>query len=190
MKRAWLVLPFSIAAALPARSAAADTSVMVETDPTTFVFGGFAAHARVVPGQGHVAMGGGVYALNFPGFLVDMNPNDKGAGWNVRLQLGGALFGDYYFRPNGDGWFVGAEAALQQFHYTNDHAPGDATATNLVLMPRGGYQWRPFDAGFYVMPWVGLGYQTQIAGSRQVGPRTYDLFPVIPYAAVHVGWRF
>jgi hypothetical protein len=170
----------------PARRA--DTSVMIETDPSTFFFGGFAAHARVV--RGHFGVGAGVYALTFPGFLVDLNPNDRGAGWNVRLELGGALFGDYYFDANADGWFVGAELAVQEYRYTNDNVPGAARATNAVLMPRFGYQWRPFDAGFYVMPWAGLGVQAQIGGSRQVGDRSYDLSPIVPYAAVHVGWRF
>ena len=172
------------------RSASADTGLMVETDPSTFFLGGFAAHARVALEGGHVTVGGGLYALTFPSFLVDLNPNDRGAGWNVRLELGGAIFGDYYFGGNAQGWFVGAEAALQRYRYTNDDVAGQARATNFVFLPRAGYQWRPLDAGFYVMPWVGLGYEVQIGGSRQIGNRTYDLSPLVPYAAVHVGWRF
>jgi hypothetical protein len=184
----------------PAKAASAPT-VMLETDLATFVFGGFAAHARVAPGRGHIVVGAGFYALDYPSFLVDLDSANRGAGWKVRLRLGGALFADYYFRPNAEGWFVGMELALQQFRYSNEEVPGESvTATNLVMMPRAGFQWQPFEAGFYLMPWLGLGYTTQISGERRLsgsspggsGPvvRTYDLSPFVPYAALHIGWKF
>lgn len=183
--------PALVAAALAVpHPASARTRVLLETDPATFALGGFGAHARVVPGGGHLAVGGGAYALNFPGILVDMDSSNRGAGWNVRLTLGGAVFGDYSFRPGGEAWFVGVEAAVQEYRYTNGNVAGEADATNLVLMPRFGYLWRPFDAGFFLMPWAGLGVQSRVAGSSQVGGRTYDLFPLIPYGAVHLGWLF
>lgn len=177
-----LLTPF---AASPAR---ADTSLLLETDPSTFAFRGYAAHARIAPGAGHVALGGGIYALDFPKPLVDLNGKNRGEGWDVRLEVGGALFADYYLRPHAEGWFVGAELALQRYRYARDGAPG-AHATNVVVMPRAGYQWRPFHAGFYVMPWAGLGVQGKVAGTETVGNQKYDVFPLVPYGALHLGWQ-
>jgi hypothetical protein len=40
------------------------------------------------------------------------------------------------------------------------------------------------------MPWAGVGFTTQLSGVRRVGAREYNLFPLIPFATVHVGWQF
>jgi hypothetical protein len=179
------------AAATAARPALARPAVMVETDPSTFVLGGFAAHLRLQLEGSHFALGAGAYALNFPGLLVDLDGANRGAGWNVRLRLGAGLFADYYLAPQPRAWFVGAQVALQDFRYQNDASPGEsASAVNALVMPRVGYLWRPFpSAGFYVMPWAGVGVTAQIAGGRRVGAKEYDLFPVIPFATLHVGWQ-
>ena len=188
--------PLTLAAALTwclatPSTASAATSLLVETDPQPFLFKGFAAHVRAVPQREHLVIGAGVYALDFPALLIDLDPENRSAGWHARLRLGGAVFGDYSFKRDAEGWFVGAELALQDFRYTNDNEPGRAaTALNFVVLPRAGYAWRPFDAGFYLMPWFGLGYTAQIAGERRVGARRYDLSPFVPYAALHLGWKF
>src|SRR5438874_11795861 len=69
-----------------ATTASAATSVMIETDPATFALNGFAAHLRVVPRRAHVAVGVGVYALDFPSLLVDINGSNRGEDWSVRLR--------------------------------------------------------------------------------------------------------
>jgi hypothetical protein len=74
---------------------------------------------------------------------------------------------------------------------TRGDAPGDATFTNVLVMPRVGYTWRPFEAaGFYVMPWLGVGGTARVGGDTALGGRTYDVFPVVAFGTVHVGWRF
>lgn len=165
--------------------------VTIETDPSTFVLRGFAAHARVQPEGSHFAFGVGVYALDYPSLLVDLNGANRGGGWNVRLTVGAGVFADYYFERAPRAWFVGVQLAMQRFRYTNDAAPAqDATATNATFMPRVGYLWRPFDAGFYLMPWAGVGGTAQIAGTRGIAGREYNLFPVVAFATVHIGWQF
>jgi hypothetical protein len=191
----WSLALFAVTAAgaaWPASAHADPTSIMVETDPSTFVLKGYAAHVRVALPDNHFAFGGGVYGLDFPSVVVDLNPDNRARGWNVRLQLGAAAFADYYFRPQPRGFFVGAQLAAQEYRYTNDLAPGQsATSVNLLAMPRVGYQWQPFDsAGFYVMPWLGLGVTAPIAGEHRIAQNNYSVFPLLPFAAVHVGWRF
>lgn len=175
---------------LGASEATAAPTVMLETDPATFAFGGFSAHARLAPERSHLAVGVGAYAMTFPSVLAGMAPANHDEGWKVRLSLGVGAFGDYFFAEEPRGWFVGAQLAVQRYRYENEHVAGaEAGATNLLVMPRVGYLYRPFRAGFFVEPWLGVGATARLAGSAQVGDREYALFPVVPYAAVHVGWQ-
>lgn len=183
------ILALVLLATVGGRAAAAPT-VMVETDPSTFALGGFAAHARVAPRQSHWIGGLGAYALDLPQVLVGLDAANRDQGWHVRLQLGAAAFVDYAFAGEARGWFVGVEAALQRYRYTRDAMPGAATALDAVVMPRAGYRWQPWTSGFYVLPWLGVGYQGQLTGARTVADRTYRLGHVVPYAAVHVGWAW
>jgi hypothetical protein len=191
MKKPLGSLIVALAVGAGAWPAAARPAIMVETDPSTFALGGFAAHVRAQPEASHLAFGAGAYALDFPGLLVDLDGANRGQGWDVRLRLGVGLFGDYYLEPAPRAWFVGVQLAVHDYRYRNDGAPGlEARAVNGVVMPRVGYLWRPFAAGFYVMPWLGVGATAQLSGSRRVGAKEYDLFPVIPFATLHVGWQF
>lgn len=174
------------------READAAPTVLVETDPATFAFGGFALHVRVAPGDGHLVVGAGGYALDFPAMLVDLDAANRDEEWNVRLTLGAGAFTDYYFAGRSTGWFVGGQLALQRYRYTNEAAPGEAArATNLLVMPRFGLSWSPSPRlGLYLMPWLGLGYTSELAGDHEVGGSAYHVRHAVPYAAVHVGWRF
>ncbi len=167
------------------------TAVLVETDPATFVFHGFAAHLRMRPkALPHWTLGGGAYALDLPSPLVELDPANRGEGWHSRISLGGAAFVDRYFRDDARGFFVGAQFGFQRYHLTRDGARGAANFTSLLLMPRVGYTWQPFDVGFYVMPWLGVGTAPRIAGEVALDGRRYDVFPVVAFATLHVGWRF
>jgi hypothetical protein len=73
---------------------------------------------------------------------------------------------------------------------TRDGMDGRGDFTTVVVMPRVGYLFRPFDAGFYVMPWLGLGATARIGGNVLVGGEKYDVFPLVAFATVHAGWRF
>jgi hypothetical protein len=165
-------------------------NLFLETDPAMFVLGGFAAHVRArVPEAPHWSFGAGAYALTLPGFMVDLDSADRGQGYTSRITLAGGAFVDRYFRDDAEGVFVGMQVGGQSFRVTRADAPGEASFTNVLVMPRVGYAWRPFRAGFYVMPWLGVGGTARVAGDTSVGGRTYDVYPIVAFATVHVGWR-
>jgi len=167
------------------------TAVLVETDPATFVFHGFAGHLRLRPkALPHWTFGVGAYALDLPSPLVDLDPANRGEGWHSRISLGVATFVDRYFRGDARGVFVGAQLGIQRYQITRDGVAGAANFTALLLMPRVGYTWQPFDAGFYVMPWLGVGTAPRIGGEVALQGQRYDVFPVVAFATLHVGWRF
>jgi hypothetical protein len=182
-----------LSSAMPAPpSAPPPASLFLETDPAMFVLGGFAAHVRVrALAAPHWSFGGGAYALTLPGFMVDLDSANRGTGWTSRIAFAAGVFVDRYFREDGEGVFVGAQLGGQAFRVTRtDAAPGEATFTNLLVMPRVGYTWRPFHAGFYVMPWLGVRGTTRVGGDTSVAGKRYDVYPVVAFATVHVGWAF
>lgn len=174
-------------------SATAEPQIFVETDPATFALRGFSAHLRVAPAsRPRWVVGVGAYALDLPPPMVELAPSNRDEGWDVRFEIGYGLFVDRFLRAPGEGPFAGFQVAMQHLRIRNERlAAEDARAANLLVMPRVGYLWRPFDgAGLYFNGWLGVGVTGVVAGDTMVGAERYRVLPVIPYAAVHVGWSF
>lgn len=195
MKSLFSSLLVALAAFLSLRVSAqenAGTQLAIETDPSTFAFGGYALHLRVKPrNSDHLMLGAGTYAMDFPAAFVNMNAHNKDAGWNVRINGAVALFGEYYFKEAGKGLLAGVQAGVQQYKIGHESvANTQSKYENFLLMPSIGYNVRPFSFPLYVKFWGGLGYTIKIAGSNQVGSQIYDIAPLIPFGALHVGWLF
>ena len=164
------------------------TTFSLETDPSTFLFKGYAFHIRIKPKNcEHLITGAGVYALDMPDFLVNLNADNKDKGWSVRINSAVSLFGEYYFKEANKKWFVGLQAGVQNYKNTNDNiANNENKYSNLLIMPSIGYNWHPFKNGLYIKPWLGLGYTTKISGDNS----TYKISPVTSFVTVHVGYTF
>lgn len=168
------------------------TSISLETDPSTFAFGGYALHVRVNPNNNqHWLIGAGTYALDMPEALVNLNSANKDKGWKARINSAYALFGEYYFREANHKWFAGMQVGVQNFKITNENAVNQhANYSNLLLMPSLGYTWRPFKFPLYFKPWIGLGYTSKVAGSNVLNGATYNIAPVVPFVTMHAGYTF
>jgi len=159
---------------------------LLETDPATFAMKGSALHLRTrfdaLPGW---TLGVGAYVLDLPAPMVDLVPRNEGEDWNVRIEPGIGVFLDKGFGAGGDGLQLGGQVSMQRFELD---APRQKSGDvwNLLVMPRVGYEWRPFDNGFYVFPWAGLGYTTPVSGDEGA----YHVAPLVPFATLHVGWAF
>lgn len=196
-----LVLAIAAGITLAPRPAcAADeraSPVSAEIDPATFLLRGYSAHVRLAPRSWpRWTVGVGVYALDLPAAMVDLVPANRAEDWQVRLRLGYGLFVDrlLWRRAGGqpdEGVLAGVQIAAQHFRVRNDRlGPESAKMVNWLLMPRIGYLLRPFAARFYLLGWLGLGGTGRISGDARVGADSYQVFPVIAFAAVHLGWSF
>lgn len=167
------------------------TELLLETDPVTFALGGFAAHLRVAPGltRGWV-FGAGVYRMELPEPMIELDPQNRGEGWQSELRLGTGVFVDRYLSGNG-GAFVGGQLAVQQYRLGRRGVTGQGDYTAGLAMARLGYLWQPArELGFYVMPWVGAGAVATLGGdSRRLGDERYRVLPAIAFGTLHVGWR-
>lgn len=168
------------------------TTFSIETDPSTFLFKGYALHIRIKPKNSeHLVVGAGTYALDMPSFLVDMNKENKNKGWNVRINSAVSLFGEYYFKEVNNKWFLGLQTGIQNYKNTNDNISNkESKYSNLLIMPSIGYNWRPFNNGFYIKPWLGLGYTTKISGDNSINALTYQISPMTNFVTVHIGYTF
>ena len=130
-----------------------------EIDPATFAMNGYSAHARIALGKDSKwELGAGVYGLDFPKAMIGLDSRNRDQGWDVRLKFGAGLFLDRYLSADRRGPFAGVQVASQQYRLRNARlGPGESRYTNLLVMPRVGYLWKPGSAGFYVMPWLGVG---------------------------------
>jgi hypothetical protein len=184
-----------LALALPSLPAVA-AALSVETDPSTFAFNGYAAHARLqlaASGEiGRWVLGAGSYGLKFPAAFRSLAL--RGAQDTTRLDLTHAygLFIDRYVGADSDrGLFVGVQLARQFYRLTDHTVPGvrqDYAAT--IAMPRAGHLYRLPASRLYLEPWMGAEYASTTnvqltAGSRSIEPRKW-----LPYAALHIGFTF
>ena len=168
------------------------TRISLEIDPATFVFSGYSAHIRVQPSNTqHVLVGAGVYAMQLPDLIVDLNPKNQGKGWTSKIKLGYGLFGEYYFDEVNQSWFVGGQVSLQDYQITNIENDSEANFTNFLLMAYGGYVWKPFQKSpFYLKPWAGVGYTTKISGGARINEKEYDIAPITMFVTLHLGYTF
>lgn len=166
------------AIALPA--CAGDRQVDVETDPAALLLHGGSLHLGVR--QLHWRVEFGLYRADVPDWMHGNDGLDASmAGGGIKLQ--------YFLRGDGIGAFVGmgagrvrrtvrdksgAAAALQTWH-------GDAGA-------EGGYRFQLGEHA-YVTSWAGLDWISRHEDSF-VGGKRYHQKAVMPFAAVHVGYRF
>lgn len=163
----------------------------LEIDPATFFMKGYGVHIRMQPKNcTHALIGIGVYALDLPEALVDFNEKNKGKDWNVRIQNGFSLFGEHHFTEVNEKWFVGGQLGLQTFKIEKDIIKGRSTFTNVLTMGYVGYTIKPFNNGFYMKPWLGLGYTTKLSGKNKLEDNTYNIAPITYFATLHIGYTF
>ncbi len=192
MKKSILLFVLVVASIkILAQSNPGKARISVEIDPSTFVFKGYAFHVRVQPKNSqHLLLGAGTYAMNFPDVLVNLNKNNKDMGWQVRLNQGYGLFGEYHFSDVNKKWFVGTQLAIQQYTIAQENTPGEADYTTMLAMALGGYTWQPFNVPIYFKFWGGMGYTTKIAGENTLGNSSYNIAPLLFFGALHVGYTF
>lgn len=167
------------------------TRFSLEIDPATFAFKGYSAHLRIQPKMSnHYLFGLGVYAMDMPSFFVDLNDKNKDKGWEVRINQGYGLFGEYHFAQVNHKWFVGSQISLQEYKIEQAGLNKDSKYQNFLLMGYGGYTLQPFTLPIYFKAWGGLGYTSKVSGDNILGEQEYEISPISMFATLHMGYTF
>lgn len=128
--------------------------------------------------------------MDLPAVFVDFNEKNKDKGWDVRINRGLGLFGEYHFSEVNRQFFLGAQLSIQEFKIENEASTGSQQYSNALAMGYGGYALQPFDVPLYVKVWGGIGYTDKISGTNVLGEQVYDIAPVSVFATVHLGYTF
>jgi hypothetical protein len=168
-----------VLALLSSTASAAPIHGDVEVDPTAYALSGNSIHAGI--GYAHWRLDLGNFGLAVPQFV---HGDD---GFDVAFDGYGAKL-HWYWRDDQTGPFVGAGASLVRVHVhlqgTDLRADDRQLGTGIEV----GYRIA-LPAGFYVTPWIGVGYNFSV-DSVMLGGKTFDPDPVTVFPAVHVGYRF
>lgn len=183
-----LVVTLSILV-VAASSPSARAEVAVETDPSTFVFGGFAAHVRWQPPRTRWVASLGGYAMNFPGFVQSLALRPAPSNTDLRLSGAIGLFVDRYLTHRDHGLFVGAQLAHHWFDLHDTDAEQHAHYTTILAMPRVGYRYN-LRSGIYLLAWAGLGYVLPRGTAPTLAAQAYTVKPLLPFATLHLGYAF
>ena len=178
------------------------TEFILEIDPLPYLLGGVGGHIGWSPkNTGKITMGLGFVAKpEFPDAFINQNSKNKDQGWQLKVNQGMGIWGQYYLKEQNQGWFTGIQLFTQEIQLTNTNYPGETDRTNTLLIAvQGGYVWYPFSKhNFYLRPWGGLGYQTTISPTfepdkvdpdLQIGNKKYYLAGIMPFATLHLGYR-
>ncbi|MCB9474682.1 MAG: hypothetical protein H6678_12835 [Candidatus Delongbacteria bacterium] len=162
----------------------------LETDPSTFAFGGHALHVRWSPAAlPDWTLGVGHYAMNFPELFVELLPDNRNKGWNQRLEQGLGVFAERTLRPGGR-TVLGLQLAVQHYELDRDGLAGSVDYSTILAMPYAGVRWRPTGGPLYIMPWAGLGLSAKLSGDTMLGGEDFTPAAIIPFATMHLGYSF
>ena len=148
-----------------------------ELDPTAYALSGNSIHVGL--GYGRFRLDLGNFAIALPRFFTGNDGFDASFdGYGVKLQM--------FTSAEDRGLFVGAFGGLNRMliqrgdFAARENQPGVGVQI--------GYRIMVYD-GFYVTPWIGVGYQFN-AGDVTLGGATFKSSPIFPYPAVHLGYQF
>jgi hypothetical protein len=162
--------------------------VSPEVDPLPFATGGYGTQLGVRhPRLPRIAVAS--FSVNVPDLVTELGGND---GFHLRVRPSAAVYVLHYFAaPGRDGFCVGGSVRYLRLRYEHDEVPGMRADVG-ELSPEAivGYQWHPFDNGFYAQPWLGLSFTLARDGEPVVGDRRYNPMPIQPFFTVNVGWEF
>ncbi len=167
------------------------TQLSVEIDPATFFMNGYGIHLRLKPKHcTHALFGIGVYALDLPKQLIDLNAKNKDKNWNLRIKQGVSLFAEHHFKEVNEKWFTGIQLGLQTFELEKNNVNKKEEYTNVLSMGYVGYTFTPFKSKIYFKPWLGFGYTQKVSGDNKINTESYDIAPLTYFATLHIGYTF
>lgn len=151
----------------------------VEVDPTAYAFSGYSLH--VGAGYEHLRLDLGVYGLEVPAFL---HGNE---GWDAEFTGAGAKLQWFPFAAQ-RGLFVDVSGGVTRQRVTLEETGASRRDTVVGAGLDAGWRFAlPYR--FYVTPWAGVGYDFN-ADDVMIGGKTFTRSKLVPFAAVHVGFRF
>jgi hypothetical protein len=184
-----LVLAPALAAGAGRAAADQPHRLHVEVDPLPFALGGYGGQigyraARLPRLRFAIAS----FALEVPDPVAQLD--DDNDGFHVEVRPSSALYFLYFLSGTGGGWVAGGSLRYLRLEYTHDDAPGQAARLGeLSIEAIAGYKWHPWDAGFYLQPWVTVARAVARSDDAVVAGHSYQQMFLQLFATVNLGWE-
>lgn len=170
-----LLLHLTISASAAAEPVRGD----VEVDPTAYALSGSSIHVGI--GYRNLRVDLGNYGIAIPQLVHGNDAFDVSFdGFGTKLQ--------WFRRDDQLGWFAGVDVGLARMRVQLRGTDVSVVDHQLGTGINAGYRFA-LPAGFYVTPWIGIGYVWS-ADDVMLGGERFDTPPVTVFPAIHVGYRF
>ncbi|MCX5746583.1 MAG: hypothetical protein NT062_29245 [Proteobacteria bacterium] len=169
----------TVAALAPAVVHADGVHGDIELDPTAYALAGNSIHVGI--SASHLRIDLGNFAMALPQFIHGDDGFDVSfSGFGAKLQ--------YFPRLDQHGMFFGVDADVVKVRAELQGSDRVARDVQVGVGVHLGYRIA-LPKGFYVTPWIGVGYQAS-ADDLTVGAATYAPSAITVFPAIHVGYRF
>ncbi|WP_046244361.1 hypothetical protein [Hymenobacter terrenus] len=186
MKKLLLLLAF----AMPAQLRAQTTRFNVEIDPSTYIFKGYSGNLSYQLNERWL-IGAATFSLEFPNVLVKLAIDPGPGSTTLKLKSGYTAFLHRSLSADRSAFFVGLQTGVSNFKLSDDRVAGQTRKyTAGLFIPRFGYKYYVGQSNFYLMPWAGLTYVYVDDKTQRLGGLSYDVKPLLPFGAVHLGYSF
>lgn len=160
-----------------------------EVDPLPFALGGYGGQigfrAAELP---RLRFAVASFALEVPDAVAQLD--DDNDGFHLEVRPSGALYCLYFLSGPRGGWVAGGSLRYLRLEYRHDDFPGQATRLGEASFEAiAGYKWHPWDAGFYLQPWLTIARAVARTDDATVGDRAYQQMFVQLFATVNLGWE-
>jgi hypothetical protein len=182
MKKYFLVLAIMISniANSQTDSTYPNTAIGFEVDALPYVTGGY--YGSVWIGHNHMRYRAILTRLTTPEFVL---PD----GFTNNKIIAYTIITDYFFKPDFEGWWVGAGVEYWKCEIQSDAKLSTAKYNNTIFTLGGGYVWK-FYENFYLNPWT-AGH-LRIAGDNSVIVDGKEFKPSLLTfeVSLKLGWHF
>ncbi len=176
---------------LAAGAAAADEPhrLHAEVDPLPFILGGYGGQIGFRAAQApRLRFAVASFALDVPDLVAQLDSDND--GFHIRVRPSGAFYCLYYLTGTRGGWVAGGSLRYLRLEYSHDDVPDAETDIGeLSVEAIAGYKWHPWDAGFYLQPWVTVARALARSDDAVVGDHSYQQMFVQLFATVNLGWE-
>lgn len=189
MARALLLAVVMVAAAAGRAPAGEPHRLHAELDPLPFALGGYGGQIGLRAAQlPRLRFALASFALEVPDAVAQLDSDND--GFHLRVRPSGAAYCLYFLSGTRGGWVAGGSLRWLRLEYSHDDAPGAETRlAELSVEAIAGYKWHPWDAGFYLQPWVTVARTLHRSEDAVVGDHEYEQMFLQLFATVNLGWE-
>jgi len=160
-----------------------------EVDPLPFILGGYGGQIGFRAAQApRLRFAVASFALDVPDPVAQLDSDND--GFHIRVRPSGAFYCLYFLSGTRGGWVAGGSLRYLRLEYSHDDVPDAETDVGeLSVEAIAGYKWHPWDAGFYLQPWVTVARALARSDEAVVGDHEYQQMFVQLFATVNLGWE-